>query len=153
MIRRLFSAGLIMLLGLLIMLTPQIIFPVCERTIATASGGAVPMKCFWTARAAYGTGGLVMTAGLMLAFVGLPGVRLGIAAMLLFVSLLSALLPMELIGVCAGVMMPCHMGTLPALCLLSLFSGLASLGVAWAAWKELRFNRRILKREDRRMSG
>ena len=142
-----------MLLGLLIMLTPQSIFPVCEQTIATASGAAVPMKCFWTARAAYGVGGLIVVAGLMLAFTGLPGVRLGIAAMLLFTSLLSGLMPTELIGVCAGVMMPCHMGTLPALALLSLFTGLAALGVAWAAWKELLFNRRIIKRENRRTTA
>lgn len=127
----------VLLLGLLTALTPYYIFPVCQATVAAASGAAIPMKCFWMARAVLGQGMIVMFAGALLAFSSSPGVRLGASLMLLPVSLVTALLPTWLIGVCMNEAMPCHMGTLPALCLLSLFTALSAAAIAWKARKNM----------------
>jgi hypothetical protein len=58
--------ALLVFLGIVIILTPWIIFPVCEvqgSFMQTASGMEVPMTCGWTARAETGVGALVVLAG------------------------------------------------------------------------------------------
>ena len=131
------GAIFLIVLGLFTVLTPYSIFPVCQAAMPTASGGAVPMKCFWTARAAVGSGGMILFAGLLLLFVRTPGTRLGVALMLFAVGLFAILTPHTLIGVCPGEMMACHMGTLPALSLLGLLTLLAAAGVALRARKDM----------------
>lgn len=135
---RLFPACLFLALGLLIVATPYALFPVCPLSDAAASGAAMPMKCFWTARAALGLGLAVILPGGFLAFAPYPGLRLFLALALLTGGLLTAAVPLKIIGVCSSPMMPCRMGTLPALCLLGLFTGLGALAVAVKAWKALR---------------
>jgi len=136
-----FSACVIVVLGMLTILAPYVIFPVCDGLVATASGGAMPMKCFWTARAAAGLGGPLLFAGLVLFFAESPAVRFGVALMLLPIGLLILLVPWKLIGVCAAEAMPCHMGTLPALCLLSLFTGVTAAAIAWRGYRMMRATR------------
>lgn len=133
----LFSSLFVLLLGLLTALTPYYLFPVCEATVASASGASIPMKCFWMARAVLGQGIIVMFAGLVLAVFSSPGVRLGTGLMLLPISLVTALLSTQLVGVCASETMACHMGTLPAVCLLSLFTALCAAAIAWKARKNM----------------
>lgn len=125
--QRLFPALLFVVLGLLIALTPWILFPVCEKTIQTVSGMQAPMKCFWTGKAASGAGGIIAVAGLFMALAASPAVRQGIALALLPVSLFVFLLPLHIIGVCAAETMPCRMGALPALEMLSTLTALAAL--------------------------
>lgn len=134
---RLVPALFVVLLGALTMLGPYFIFPVCPGAVLTANGGAIPMKCFWTARAALGCGGLIVFAGLLLTVAKTPGVRLGLALMLMPVGLLVAAFPYALIGVCGSEMMPCRLGTLPALCLLDGLTFLVGLGIALSARKAM----------------
>ncbi len=127
----------LLVLGLLITLTPQFVFPVCSAGVPTASGGVVPMKCFWTARAVLGDGAAIALSGLLLFFIKTPGVRLGAALLPLAAGALAVLTPHWLIGVCPGEMMACHMGTLPALTLLGLLAVLAAACVAGRARKNM----------------
>ena len=132
-----FGAMALIVLGVLVAVVPIVIFPVCEAGIATASGSSVPMKCFWTARASLGNGGLVALAGVLL----LPGAnhpfRLGVALMASFVGLLVILVPHQLVGVCPGEQMACHMGTLPALSLAGGLVILVAAGVAMRSGRAL----------------
>lgn len=112
----------VLLLGILIAIVPQFIFPVCDGSIETASGKQVPMRCHWTAVAELGTGALIAIGGILLLMVKEPGTQLGISLMTLFSAVLALLFPVWLIGVCPSPLMPCHAGTLPALVLLSLFT-------------------------------
>lgn len=108
---------LFILSGLLLAGMPQFFPSVCDRMVATASGGSVPMKCFWMARAELGTGALVFFSGLLYCVCHDAGVRFGITAMTMGTALLAIALPTVLIGVCPSETMDCHMGTRPALIL------------------------------------
>jgi hypothetical protein len=131
------GAFFLVVLGTAIALAPYFLFPVCQASVPTASGGAVPMKCFWTARAALGDGGVIVFSGLLLFFVKAPGVRLGIALAPLLAGALVAATPQWLIGVCPGEMMACRMGTLPALTLLGGGAVITAVCVAAGAGKSM----------------
>ena len=139
----------LVILGTLVVLTPYSVFPICQAAVSTASGGTVPMKCFWSARATLGNGGLIIAAGLLLFFAKHSGVRLGIALMLLPVGLLTILTPSVLIGVCAAETMPCHMGTLPALSLLGLLVMLTAAVIAFRSGKALRAEQSLRAKQGR----
>lgn len=117
----------LILAGALIAVVPQFILPVCESGVATASGGSVPMKCFWTARAELGTGALVAFCGTLLCVCRDADVRSGIAAVTSAASLLALAFPTILIGMCGAETMPCRMGALPALILLAVAAFFVSL--------------------------
>ena len=136
--RRLLVALPVIVLGFLIAAAPYCLFPVCTGRLTAASGALLPMKCFWTAKAALGCGGVIVCAGIIIALVSSPGVRLGAALTLLPVSALAAAFPTILIGVCANEMMPCRAGTLPALCLLGTFTGVTALIMALRLRKQMR---------------
>ena len=136
--------GLVLILaGGLIAVVPQFILPVCESAVATASGGSVPMKCFWTARAELGTGALIVFGGLLLCVCKDAGTRFGAAAVTAAAALLAVAFPTVLIGVCGSETMACRMGTLPALVLLGAFAFLVSLLAC-------RSSARAAKKEGRR---
>lgn len=117
----------LILAGVLIAVVPQFIVPVCENAVHTASGGSVPMKCFWTARAELGTGALIAFCGLLLCICRNAGARFGIAAVAAAASLLALAFPSMLIGMCGAETMPCRIGTLPGLILLGSAAFLVSL--------------------------
>jgi hypothetical protein len=115
----------VIMLGLLTAAAPYCLFPVCAGHITAVNGAFVPMKCFWTAKAVLGCGGVIACAGIIIALVPSPEVRLGAALTLLPLGALVAALPTVLVGICPNGMMPCRMGTLPALCLLGAFTAFA----------------------------
>ena len=131
------GALIVVILGLLVVLTPFYLFPVCRAMPLSDSGASAPMKCFWTARAALGVGGMLVVSGLSLFFVKNPGTRLGLAFAPLCAGLLAILIPNQLIGVCPGETMPCHMGTLPALSVWGLFSVLAAVCIGISARRRM----------------
>ena len=143
-----FGAFVVVALGAFIMATPFWFFPVCQDGVAAASGAVLPMKCHWMARSELGCGAVVVFAGLALLFAG-PAVRKGVALMLLPLGALVILLPTRLVGVCKSEMMPCHMGTLPALCLL----GGATVAVGAAILLRLRAEAVLRAERDARQNG
>ena len=130
-------ASALLVLGVLIVLTPWYILPVCEvygAYLKTATGSEIPMKCGWTARAEIGTGvGIVSIGAVLLAFgkrketlraLGVVGATLGV---------LTVLFPTYLIGVCASAEHPCNMGTRPGLVLLGVLTIVVSLTMVLTA--------------------
>jgi hypothetical protein len=124
-------AGILILLGVLVVLTPWYIFPVCE--IAEKSGAmqmndgsdngmnmnpGTHMKCWYTAEAETGVGVLIILTGV--ALLALPGrisrKTAGIIGGIL--GLIVILVPTILVGICSTPDAPCRIGTLPALILL-----------------------------------
>lgn len=126
---RVFISILIIIVGLLVILIPTTILPVCppSEVISAATDthnhnhGVMLkfMKCHWAGQAEIGIGIVIAVLGLFMLLAKSPLVRLGISLSLLAIAGLVAAIPTLLIGVCPGEMMPCHMGTLPALLLLS----------------------------------
>lgn len=123
-------------LGLMIILFPIYILPVCphpDALVNTAhgihnqvantghmhTGAGKIMKCFWTARAELGIGALIIVIGTLMLLSRTIFVRLGLSMALACISLLSIAIPTILIGVCSNEMMRCNMGAKPALVLLS----------------------------------
>jgi hypothetical protein len=136
--------------GLLYISIPHVLLPVCEYA-APASGehssapdggergahgthgahmampstsghsGQEHAVCFWTARAEAGLGGLIVFGAFLLLLSNSLERRSGISLMLAGSTVLGALIPTVLIGVCQQETMPCRIGTLPALLLLSGF--------------------------------
>lgn len=118
-------AGILILLGVLVVLTPWFIFPVCEIKGVSDTGMAdmnmnpgTHMKCWYTAEAETGVGVLIILTGV--ALLALPGrvsrKTAGIAGGIL--GLIIILVPTVLVGVCTTPDAPCRIGTLPALILL-----------------------------------
>lgn len=104
--------------GLLIVLTPNWLLPVCQGLLELASGKQVPMRCFWTARAEMVMGGLILLAGLMLAFIGSAEGRRRLSHQIAFLGLATILIPLFIIPTCDNPDMACNVGTKPALLLL-----------------------------------
>jgi len=115
--------ALLVFLGIVIILTPWIIFPVCEvqgSFMQTASGMKVPMTCGWTARAETGVGALVILAGGLLIARSTPETRQTVGIFSIALGALVILFPTVLIGMCKVAEHPCRMTTLPALELLGV---------------------------------
>lgn len=130
MTNRIVMGAVFFVFGLLVMGLPHTLLPACTGTIRTISGTLLPMKCYWTARMALGIGGLFCVSGIFLCLCKTAQIRLGISFAILINGLLLAATPTFLIGVCSAERMPCRMGTLPGLLVLSLLIILLSLGNA-----------------------
>lgn len=107
--------------GILLMIGPHTLFPVCDTAEKI-------MKCFWATRAVNAVGGLIAFFGVVILLlkakdsvtvVNLCGIAAGIAVILL---------PSVLIGGCAKDTMPCQALTFPAVYLISASVVLFSIG-------------------------
>jgi hypothetical protein len=110
--------ALLVLLGIVIILTPWIIFPVCEMEgsfVVTASGAKLPMTCGWTARAETGVGALIVVAGGLLIARSTPETRQAVGVFSIAMGALVILFPTFLIGMCKVATHPCRLTTLPML--------------------------------------
>jgi len=125
------SSLAICILASLLILVPLYILPPCPGLIETAAGQYVPMKCFWTVRAETGIGCVIAFGGLALFLTKDRGQLTGIFMMLSVCAVFAGALPLFLIGMCASPLMPCRMGTQPALILLSSVLFLVSAGHAF----------------------
>ncbi|HBU12315.1 MAG TPA: DUF4418 domain-containing protein [Clostridiales bacterium] len=124
------GAVLLITLGLLIILIPNILLPVCTGRLALLNGGAVPMKCHYTAVAEIIPGIVVMVCGfLRLLFArGKAGVAVYIVAAVC--GMLVILLATVIIGVCPGQGMACRVGSQPGLLLAGAFTIIVGGGSA-----------------------
>jgi hypothetical protein len=115
--------ALLVLLGIVVILTPWIIFPVCEHYgsyVMTQSGMQVPMTCGWTARAESGIGALIAIGGGLLIFRSTPETRQAVGIYTIAMGILVILFPTFLIGMCKMAEHPCRALTLPALEILGI---------------------------------
>jgi hypothetical protein len=108
---RLITGIAIVILGLLLAVGTQTIFPVCEA-------GEKVMKCFWTGRAAIGIGGVIAVIGILLLVFGNKRTRIGLLLSLVPIGVYTVLIPNVLIGVCGGAHMNCRALALPAITII-----------------------------------
>ena len=94
------------ILGILVVLAPTLIFPVCS--------GDMIMDCMYTSKAEIGIGVVVIVLGLSSFFFS-NKVRAGIAIANATLGALIIAVPTVLIGVCGSNMMTCNMATRPLL--------------------------------------
>ncbi len=130
----------IMILGLLIILVPQFILPVCEGTLVTDAGKEVPMKCHWTAQAEILTGLMILAAGVLSLVVKKDGGRMASGIFAALGGLCALLLVTSVIGVCMNPAMSCVMGTKPAIIILSAFTMLLGAIMALRAGRNTKQN-------------
>lgn len=114
--RRKIISIIIILVGLLVAVGPQFIFPVCEVT------SEMVMRCHYTAMMSIGLG-VALAIIAILIFLGnsVPYIK----ALYLTVGIFGALIiatPTILIGVCDSPMMHCHTMTRPILILLGVLT-------------------------------
>ena len=127
-------------LGILLVVSPWTIAPVCEvggMYAKLANGKTLPMPCGWTARAEIGVGALTIFAGALLAFaqsaetkrmIGLFGVAIGVIAILF---------PLYITGMCAMPDHPCNLLTKPVLVILGVAVLAVSCWVIYDAQKNM----------------
>jgi hypothetical protein len=114
--------------GLLIVITPNWLFPVCAGLLELVNGKHVHMRCHWTARAEMILGGIVFATGLMIAFIQNPKTRQRLNHIVVLLGLATFLTPLYIIPTCANPDMACNVGTKPALLLLG------SIAIALGLW-------------------
>lgn len=122
--KKMIFGAVLLILGALIAIGPQSIFPVCEFNPEKA------MKCHWMGKSELGVGAVIAVLGLgsMLS----PSAQLsrGLLAAGGLLGILTMLLPTKLIGVCMNVHMQCVTLTRPALLVLGAAAVLTgALGV------------------------
>jgi drug/metabolite transporter (DMT)-like permease len=126
--------ALLVLLGIVIILTPWIIFPVCELHDSYAilqSGAKIPMTCGWTARAESGIGALIVLAGGLLIARSTPETRQAGGVFSIALGALEVLTPTVIIGMCKMAEHPCRVLTLPALEILGIIVILTGGYLLW----------------------
>ena len=133
-------AIILIVLGILLVVSPWTIAPVCEVNgmfAQLANGKTLPMPCGWTARAEIGTGALTILAGLLLMFsqsaetkriIGLFGVALGV---------LTILFPLYITKMCALADHPCNLLTKPVLVILGIATIAVSCWIIYDAQKNM----------------
>ena len=115
--------ALLAILGIIIILTPWVIFPVCEvhgLFVETAAGMKLPMPCGYSARAETGMGALIAVAGGLLVARWTPETRQAVGVFSSAAGVLVILFPVALIGMCRLADHPCRLLTLPALEILGI---------------------------------
>ena len=139
--KHVFFGLIIIFIGLMIAIGPQMIFPVCEKVNSGAemnkpAATYSEMKCHRMAQAEIGAGGLIAFTGLFLSLFKDMKIRLGLSLLLLLSGLIALLLPTYLIGVCANSAMQCRILTLPALSILSITVIILSLANSFMLFKQ-----------------
>ena len=117
---RIIIAALFIISGLLVILGPTALFPVC-------SAEKMKMACYYTSKAEIGLGSLIGVLGIVYFFFKDKGVRLGLSIAQLANAVLILLYPLALTGLCGKEDMDCRVGTLPALIVLSVVLGVTAI--------------------------
>ena len=99
------------LLGILVILAPTVIFPVCAEVMA----------CTYTKKVEIGLGILLILLGAVSIFLD-ERVRLGISISLAGIGALIIAAPLGWIGVCGSNMMTCRIATRPLLLVLGILT-------------------------------
>ena len=123
---------IIIVLGLLISIGPQLLFRVCSSNMALSEEledccaepelssccapavGSLPV-CHWTARAEIGMGFLISAFGACLLIFIDSKIQSGILTGVFFTGIIALFIPYTLIGGCSSMDMQCHKIAFPAL--------------------------------------
>lgn len=96
-----------LILGIVVILTPELLVPVCTDFVEMKSGALRPMRCAYSAKAEILLGGLLTTVGLLLVLRRQFAAVLGLVVAAIGVCILVA--PQSwVIGVCMSKTMPCR---------------------------------------------
>ncbi len=135
------SGILQMLSGLLTILVPTVLLPVCQGVVQTAAGTTVPMRCYYTAQASIALGALIFIVGGTLFFARQAESRGLLNLIALALGAAVILVPTVLIGTCKNPDMACNIGAKPGLLLLgSIVMILGAVGI-WQARRSALANR------------
>ena len=116
-------AGVLAILGILLIVAPWTFAPVCEvhgMYVQTATGKQLPMPCGYTARAEIGVGAMVMVAAGALVYSKSSESRRIVSVFGVALGVLAILIPTTLIGMCALADHTCRTMTQPTLLILGL---------------------------------
>ena len=117
---RIILAASFVLLGLLVILIPTVILPVCESEMK--------MACFFTKKAEIGVGAVIAALGVVYVFLKNKDIRVGISIAQIGNAILALALPLKLTGLCKMSDMACRVKTLPGLGVVSVLLGVVALG-------------------------
>ena len=115
---RIIFAVAFILLGLLVILAPTVLFPVCESEMK--------MACFFTKKAEIGAGLVIAALGVIYFFLKNKDIRLGISIAQFLNAGLVLAFPAKLTGLCKMSDMACRVKTYPALIVLSVLLALTA---------------------------
>ena len=113
------SVGYIVI-GILLVLIPTLIFPVCNAS-------EMKMSCYYTKQVEVGLGLFVVFLGILSILWKDKKVRIGISLAQIGVAILVFLYPSTLIGLCKMSEMACRIQTFPALLVIAIVLGVVSI--------------------------
>jgi len=135
--KNIITASVVIVLGLLITLGPQLIFKVCSPSMMTSeattggcgcSGGSSISypACHWSAQALVGIGMLIAALGLCLIVFKESKVQLGLTIGIFFSSIIALFIPNALIGGCGMMTMACRKTAFPVISIIGIVLLIAS---------------------------
>jgi hypothetical protein len=133
-------AIVLIILGILIVVSPWTIAPVCEvhgLYAKLVSGKDFLMPCGWTGRAEIGIGTLVVVAGVLLAFAKSAETKMMIGILGAVLGILAILFPTVITGMCAMADHPCNLLTKPVLIILGLVVIIVSAFIIYTSRSEM----------------
>lgn len=133
-------ALVLIILGILIVVSPWTIAPVCEvdgMFAKLANGKSLPMPCGWTARAEIGIGGLTILAGLLLTFSQSAETKRMIGLFSVALGVLVILFPLYITNMCALADHSCNLLTKPVLLILGIATIAVSCWIIYDAQKNM----------------
>lgn len=117
---RIIVSVLYIVLGILLVLAPTKLFPVC-------SVGEMKMACFYTKQAEVSLGIVITLLGIVSLFIQETNIRIGISVSQLGIASLIFLYPTKLIGLCKKSDMLCRIQTFPAICVVGVLLCVVSI--------------------------
>ena len=133
-------AIILIVLGILLVVSPWTIAPVCEVNgmfAQLANGKTLPMPCGWTARAEVGMGVLIILAGLLLTFSQSAETKRMIGLFSVALGVLTILFPLYITKMCALADHPCNLLTKPVLVILGIAIIAVSCWIIYDAQKNM----------------
>jgi len=112
--KNMISGAVVVVLGLLIALGPQLLFKICAH-----GEGGFPL-CHWSGRAEIGVGLLIASLGLCLIVFPDPKTQMGLFIGIFLAGIIALFIPHTLIGGCIGKDMACRRVGFPALTVESI---------------------------------
>ncbi len=131
------SALLLIIVGILQILVPVYLLPVCSKTLELVSGNTVPMKCHWYANGVCLMGVILLLQAVIKLWDKCNGAGKSCDLFLIITGMATILLGTDfVIGVCSGTRMACHMGTRPAVNILGAITIVISVADLALHWKK-----------------